>query len=250
MPVLPPALRRVCLVLRVSLAACWIGHGAFGLIGKAGWLPYFAACGIGPAAAWKTMPVVGTMDILLGIVTLLWPVRAVWCWAVVWTAFTALLRPLAHQGWSEFFERAGNFGPPVALLLIAAGRESQVGPWFRAAVASLLAGHAGCGLLEHSPGLLHNIGSVFPSYPAGALTWVAVIDLALAAAVLAKPSAALLVAICAWKVATEALYPLSGLPIWEFLERAGSYGLPLAYALFLRAPRTEPPSAAAVSAYP
>jgi hypothetical protein len=31
-----------------------------------------------------------------------------------------------------------------------------------------------------------------------------------------------------WKVGTEALRPLAGEPIWEFVERSGSYAAPLA----------------------
>jgi hypothetical protein len=34
----------------------------------------------------------------------------------------------------------------------------------------------------------------------------------------------------AWKLGTEALRPLAGEPIWEFIERGGSYGAPLALA--------------------
>ena len=54
-----------------------------------------------------------------------------------------------------------------------------------------------------------------------------------AAAVVARPTPVLLLAIAVWKMATEALYPMSGTPIWEFVERAGSYAAPLALALIL-----------------
>ena len=33
-------------VLRIGAAGCFIGHGAFGVIGKEAWLPYFAVAGI------------------------------------------------------------------------------------------------------------------------------------------------------------------------------------------------------------
>ncbi len=33
-------------VLRLAVAGCFIGHGAFGLITKAQWVPYFALVGI------------------------------------------------------------------------------------------------------------------------------------------------------------------------------------------------------------
>ena len=56
----------------------------------------------------------------------------------------------------------------------------------------------------------------------------------LAAVVIAfRPNATLLLGVVAWKLATEALYPVSGSPIWELIERAGSYGAPLALALIL-----------------
>ena len=48
-----------------------------------------------------------------------------------------------------------------------------------------------------------------------------------------RPSPSLLFGVMAWKMATEALYPISGTPIWEFVERAGSYAAPLALALIL-----------------
>jgi hypothetical protein len=51
----------------------------------------------------------------------------------------------------------------------------------------------------------------------------------------------------AWKLATEAFRPLAGEPIWEFIERGGSYGAPLALA-WLQSWRDEPAEAAARSA--
>ena len=41
-----PMRRRVRWCLRIGAAACFIGHGAFGIITKAAWLPYFAVVGI------------------------------------------------------------------------------------------------------------------------------------------------------------------------------------------------------------
>jgi hypothetical protein len=49
--------------------------------------------------------------------------------------------------------------------------------------------------------------------------------------VLFVPNPALLVGIAIWKLATEALFPISGAPIWELIERGGSYAAPLALAL-------------------
>ena len=50
-----------------------------------------------------------------------------------------------------------------------------------------------------------------------------------------------------WKVGTEALRPLAGEPIWEFIERSGSYAAPLALLAlrFNLGPQYAPRTAAA-----
>jgi len=45
-----------------------------------------------------------------------------------------------------------------------------------------------------------------------------------------------LIFVFAWKLGTEALRPLAGEALWEFIERGGSYGAPLALA-WLQWPR-------------
>ena len=67
--------------------------------------------------------------------------------------------------------------------------------------------------------------------PGSIITTLGSIEIIAAAVVLFVPNPALLVAIAIWKLATEALFPISGAPIWEFIERAGSYAAPLALAL-------------------
>jgi hypothetical protein len=116
-------------ILRVAVAACFIGHGAFGLITKAAWVPYFAIFGIPEAWAWKLMPVVGAVDISVGVLTLIRPVRAVVLYMTFWGFQTACLRPLAGQGMWELLERAGNYGVPLAFLcLLGSGR--SFADWF------------------------------------------------------------------------------------------------------------------------
>ena len=104
-----------------GVAACFIGHGAFGIITKAAWVPYFAMFGIPEAWAWKLMPVVGAVDISVGVLTLIQPVRAVILYMAFWGFQTACLRPLAGQGMWELFERAGNYGVPLAFLCLLGG---------------------------------------------------------------------------------------------------------------------------------
>src|SRR6267154_752098 len=104
--------------LRIASAMCFIGHGAFGIITKEIWCNYFAVFGIGHAEAYRLMPVLGAIDIIMGLSLLLYPLRAVAGWLVVWGLVTAALRPLSGEPLAEFIERTGNYGAPFALLLL------------------------------------------------------------------------------------------------------------------------------------
>jgi hypothetical protein len=241
--------------LRVAVAGCFIGHGAFGLITKAAWVPYFAIFGIPDAWAWKLMPVVGTVDISVGVLTLIQPVRAVLLYMTFWGFQTACLRPFAGQGMWELLERAGNYGVPLAFLcLLGSGR--SLPDWFslRPAPPLTLARAAAIGwILRVTTGLLligHGgfdfaMGKNWTGYAAAvgvSPTAVAAHPLSpmagwfecvLGVTVLAWPTRALLLFVFVWKLAIEAFRPLAGEPIWEFVERAGSYGAPLALAWLL-----------------
>jgi hypothetical protein len=39
-------------ILRLAAAMCFVGHGAFGIITKEEWLPFFAWAGLSRGAAW------------------------------------------------------------------------------------------------------------------------------------------------------------------------------------------------------
>lgn len=241
------------LILRTGVAMCFIGHGAWGLVTKAGWLPYFAVVGIPESWAWQLMPVVGGMDVAVGFLVFLWPCRALFLWAAVWATWTALLRPLAGQGWSEFFERAGNYGVPLALLLavsfeprwlqrlpeampaLADAVRRRVELTLRLTTALLLAGHAGCALLLKKASLAQHF-AIFPAAePAALMTAAGWCELALAGAVLLIRHPAVFAAVLVWKVGTEALFLTSGVAGagFEFIERGGSYIAPLALILML-----------------
>ncbi len=239
-------------ILRVAVAACFIGHGVFGIITKAAWLPYFAIFGIPEAWAWRLMPMVGIVDITVGVFTLFQPIRAVLLYMTFWGLQTACLRPLAGQGVWELFERAGNYGVPLAFLILLGGgrslpdwfstrpmlaltkeRASAMGWVLRTTTALVLIGHGGFDFAMHKDwsGYAAAIG-ISPATVAGhPLTPLAGwFECALGLLVFAWPARGLLIFVFAWKIGTEALRPLAGEPIWEFIERGGSYGAPLALA--------------------
>src|SRR6185369_3611349 len=89
--------KKVHYTLRIAVAMCFIGHGAFGIITRPIWCNYFAVFGVGQDLAYRLMPVAGTLDILLGTIMLFYPIRAVLAWLVIWGIVTALLRPLSGE---------------------------------------------------------------------------------------------------------------------------------------------------------
>jgi hypothetical protein len=113
--------QKIYFTLRLAVAMCFIGHGAFGIITKPTWCNYFAVVGISQTDAYTLMPIVGTVDILMGLSMLLYPTRAVAGWLVIWGVVTASMRPLSGEPFAEFIERAGNFGAPLVLLLVQGG---------------------------------------------------------------------------------------------------------------------------------
>lgn len=248
-------------ILRVGAAGCFVGHGAFGLITKAEWLRYFALVGIGPYWAYRLMPLIGSMDILIGSLIFIYPIRALLVWATFWTVWTALLRPLTGEGIWEFFERAGNFGVPFALLYLA-GWPRQLKSWFslatplidsaravrlswvlRVTVFCLLLGHGGFGAFMQKYAWTRYLATlrISPDY-VSTLSIIPIIgwsEIALSMLVLLLPSAELLVFVFAWKVFTEMLRLFSGEPLWEFIERFGSYSAPLALFFILLLQRND-----------
>src|ERR1700759_1348440 len=101
--------QKIHYTLRIAMAMCFIGHGAFGIITKPIWCNYFAVFGISREMAYRLMPVLGTADILLGMLILARPMRAIAGWLVVWGLLTAALRPLSGEHFAELVERAGNY---------------------------------------------------------------------------------------------------------------------------------------------
>src|SRR4029450_3772358 len=106
-------------LLRLGVIGCFIGHGAYGFITKEAWVPYFDVVGINRTWAYRLMPWVRPMDVTLGLTMAVVPLRIVLLYLIVWGTWTAALRPLSGDSVWEFFERAGNYGVPLAFLVLA-----------------------------------------------------------------------------------------------------------------------------------
>jgi hypothetical protein len=236
--------------LRIAAAMCFIGHGAFGFITKADWLPYFAVVGIPESRAWMLMPLIGALDVTAGMAVLFAPRGLALAYMAVWAMWTALLRPLSGDSIFEALERAGNYGVPLALLALTALPRSwdsllhrldapstdrrshdntvRILTW---TCALLLAGHGLLGAIGQKALLTSHYATI--GLPSGATPIIGWFEVVLAAAIVVRPRVRLLLFVVAWKLATETLFVVSGAPVWEFVERFGSYGAPLALAALL-----------------
>ena len=232
--------------LRIASALCFFGHGAFGIITKPIWCNYFAVFGIGHDQAYHLMPLVGVIDIMMGLSLLFYPVRAVAGWLVCWGLITAALRPISGESVGELIERAGNYGAPLALLLLSPASTRGVRAlWsridahpqpdaktlrhvilcLRIVVFAILLGHGWLNLIEKR-GLLQQYSGLGFSDPAGVARIAGSFEILAAVAVLIRPVRPLLLIFLLWKMATELFYP--HWELFEWIERGGSYGSLLA----------------------
>jgi len=247
--------KNIYYTLRFASAMCFIGHGAFGIIGKKIWLNYFAVFGVNHALGTQLMPILGLFDILLGISILIYPTRAILGWLVMWGTMTALCRPLSGEPFAEFIERAGNYGAPLTLLLLCGFGGGKLSNWFkiihpntsanaqtfanvatclRVVVFLLLVGHGWLNLIEKK-GLMDQYKGLGFTDPAGVARIAGIFELAAAAIVLTKPLRPVLIVFLVWKMGTELFYP--HWEIFEWVERGGSYGCIL--ALWFVLPQTK-----------
>jgi hypothetical protein len=240
-------------LFRLALCAEFVGHGAFGVMTKPAWVPYFTLFGFPEAWAWHFMPVVGSIDITLGVLALLAPTRAGLLYMAWWGLFTASLRPLAGESGWEMLERAYNFGVPF-LMLWMHGMGTTARAWFavlteiprvtvaqaqtaqwvlRGIMAGMLIGHGAFGLVMGKANLLGFyeaagfgvFGIPLPTLSAA----IGGFEMGLGVLCLVATWPAFFVLVCAWKLGTEGLYvPAQAYGAWwEVLERGSSYAAPL-----------------------
>lgn len=237
--------QKIHYALRIAVAMCFIGHGSFGIITKPIWCNYFAVFGIDQATSYQLMPIVGGIDILIGITMLIYPIRAIPAWLVIWGLVTALLRPLSGEPFAEFIERAGNFGAPLALLIL-----SGVSPSFRSlfiridpkapanpetmkrletclriVVFLLFLGHGWLNLIGKK-GLIDQYTSLGFSDPFQVAQLVGIVEIIAACVIMIRPLRPLIFVFLIWKMASELFYP--HYDVLEWIERGGSYGSLLA----------------------
>jgi hypothetical protein len=247
-------------LFRLALCAEFVGHGAFGVMTKQAWVPYFTLFGFPEAWAWTFMPVVGSVDITLGVLALVAPTRAGLLYMAWWGLFTASLRPLAGEGGWEWLERSYNFGVPFLLLWVH-GMGTTARSWFtvlteiprltvaraqhaqwvlRGIMAGMLIGHGAFGLVmgkAYLLGFYEAAGFGVTGVPLPTVSaLIGGFEMLLGGWCLAALRPAFFLFVCAWKLGTEFLYvPAQAYGAWwEVLERGGSYAAPLLWLGFQR----------------
>jgi hypothetical protein len=237
-------------ILRVGVAMEFIGHGALGIGRVAAWSSYFAVVGIPKVAALQLMPLVGAFDVAMALTVLFYPVRGIILYMAAWGLWTALLRPLAGESAWEAVERTGNYGVLCALFLLARGGDgrswlhfdltdvdaklrSGISRILRLTTVLLLAGHGALNLLVRKPLFVTQYG-MLGLHGSWVEPMVGAFECVLALAILIQPGFGLLLFVLVWKLATEALSPMAGSPVWVFIEHGGSYAAPLGLALLDR----------------
>ncbi|MEP6583001.1 MAG: hypothetical protein ABJA90_01990 [Ginsengibacter sp.] len=237
---------KIYFTLRIASAMCFIGHGAFGIITKPIWANYFGVFGIGHDLSFRLMPLIGIIDILLGLAILLYPIRAVFVWLIAWGAITALLRPLSGEPFAEFIERAGNFGAPLALLIFTGGSDLTLKKLFtpmpksikpgvkslerlvsclQIVIFLLFAGHGWLNIIEKKSLLdqYRLLGFINPATTAQA---IGIFEVIVAISILIRPIRTVVLILFFWKIGSELFYP--HYEFFEWIERGGSYGAILA----------------------
>jgi hypothetical protein len=196
------------------------------------------------------MPIIGAVDVTVGMAVLFAPRGFPLLYMATWALWTALLRPLAGESVFEMMERAGNYGVPFALLLLTAMPRTWNGLGtllnrptddartlatvvnvLKGTTVLLLFGHGALGAITGKTMLTNHYAAIGLSSDATAI--VGWFEILLAGVITIRPGVSLLVGIAVWKLATESLFVVAGAPIWEFVERAGSYAAPLALAALL-----------------
>jgi hypothetical protein len=225
---------------------CFIGHGVFGIITKPIWCNYFAVFGISHDLAYRLMPLLGSFDIMMGILMLVYPMRVIPLWLIIWGAVTASLRPLSGEPFAEFIERAGNFGAPLALLVLSGGVNKnfnnifipiyvndgndaktwgQLLTYLKIIAFLLLAGHGWLNIIEKNSLIIQYTTLGFSNAGKTAVT-IGIAEIVAAFALLIRPYRPMIFAILIWKMTSELFYP--HYELFEWIERGGSYGVLLA----------------------
>lgn len=106
------------LIARIGVFGTFLGHGIVAISVNPKWIPLLTSVRFSVKQATFIMPLIGIMDIIVAIITLLNPVRGILIWATIWAFLTAMSRPISGEHFIEFIERSANWCLPLILLML------------------------------------------------------------------------------------------------------------------------------------
>lgn len=115
-------------VLRVGVAGEFLGHGVFALQGEKAWIGWIQQLtGVEVGLATQLLFLIGLLDVVVALVVLIKPIRAVLLWAAFWGFWTALVRPLVGEPVWDFIEGGADWAAPLALFLLLGKSKNSTG---------------------------------------------------------------------------------------------------------------------------
>ncbi len=111
-------MKTATILLRIGVFGTFLGHGILAVMVNPSWIPYLEFWGFRLDMITVLMPIIGIIDILVAIITLLRPSQYVLIYAATWAFLTALVRPVTGQSWILFIERTANWAAPLALYFL------------------------------------------------------------------------------------------------------------------------------------
>ncbi len=105
-------------VLRIGVAGTFIGHGILAVGQKEDWVHFLTFWGFSVDTSMQLLVVIGVLDILVGVITLVRPWKPALLYAAIWAFLAALMRPITGDSILEFVERSANWAAPLALYLL------------------------------------------------------------------------------------------------------------------------------------
>ncbi|MCL9804896.1 hypothetical protein NAT51_05155 [Flavobacterium amniphilum] len=118
------------ILAKIGVFGTFLGHGIVAIGVNPKWIPLLTCYGFSEEQAVAIMPLIGIADIIVALTILLYPIRAVVVWAVLWALMAALSRPISGERFVEFVERSANWCLPLLLLLLL-GIPNDLKSWFK-----------------------------------------------------------------------------------------------------------------------
>lgn len=106
-------------ILRIAMFGEFLGHGVLALQLKPRFIEMLDAFPhITSAIASKLLIIIGAGDIIVAVLSIIFPFRAMLLAASIWGFWTALARTMSGDPIWDFVERWANWGVPLALLFL------------------------------------------------------------------------------------------------------------------------------------